>query len=68
MYCDYVTVSNLEYAEWKGNAKLVKQLKTVQMTAAKNIVRSSSTTSSTVLRAELGMSPLKKNGDVRKLK
>ncbi|MEP5375891.1 MAG: hypothetical protein ABJQ14_08885, partial [Hyphomicrobiales bacterium] len=44
-----------------GNAKLVKQLETVQMTAAKKILRCSSTTSNTVLRAELGMHPLKTN-------
>ena len=35
-----VIVSKLEYAgeAWEGNAKFVKQLKTVQMTAAKNIL------------------------------
>ena len=33
-----VMVPKLEYAEevWEGNAKLVKYLETVQMTAAKN--------------------------------
>ena len=67
-----VIVPKLEYAEvWEGNAKLVKQLETVQMTAAatrKNVLGSSSTTSNTVLRAELGMYPLETNRDVRKLK
>ena len=50
---------------------MVKQLETVQMTAAatrKNVLGSSSTTSNTVLRAELGMYPLETNRDVRKLK
>ena len=34
----YVIAPKLEYAgeAWEGNAKLVKQLETVQMTAAKN--------------------------------
>ena len=53
----------LEYAGevWEGNAKSVKQLETLQMTAAKKALRvgCSSTTSSTVLRTELGMYPLK---------
>ncbi|MEP2037814.1 MAG: hypothetical protein ABJI72_14510 [Parasphingorhabdus sp.] len=59
----------LEYAGevCEGNAKLVKQLETVQMTAAKKILRCLSTTSNTVLRAELGMHPLKTNRDMRKL-
>ena len=55
-------LSKLDYAGevWKGSAKFVKQLETVQMTAAKNILGCSSTTSNTVLRrAELGMHPLK---------
>ena len=43
------------------DTKLVKQLETVQMTAAKKILGCSSTTSNTVLRAELGMHPLKTN-------
>ena len=38
------------------------------MTAAKEILGCSSTTSNTVLRAELGMYPLQTNRDVRKLK
>ena len=65
-----VIVPKLEYAGevWEGNAKLVKQLETVQMTAAKKVLGCSSTTSNTVLRAELGMYPLKTNRDVRKLK
>ena len=51
-----VIVPKLEYAQvWEGNAKLVKQLETVQMTAAKKMLGCSSTTSDTVLRAELGM-------------
>ena len=55
-------VTKLEYAgeAWEGNANLVKQLETMQMTAAaKNILGCSSTTSNTVIRAELGMYPLK---------
>ena len=62
-------VPKLEYAEvWEGSAKLVKQLETVQMTAAQKVLGCSSTTSNTVLGAELGMYPLKTNRDVRKLK
>ena len=55
----------LEYAElWEGNAKLVNQLETVlQMAAAKKVPGCPSTTTSTLLRAELGMYPLKTNGD-----
>ena len=65
----HVIVPKLEYAQvWEGNAKLVKQLETVQMTAAKKVLGCSSTTSSTVLSAELGMYPLKTNKDVRKLR
>ena len=58
-----VIVSKLEYAGevWEGNAKFVKQLETVQITAAKKILGCSSTTSNTTLRAELGMYPLGKN-------
>ena len=65
-----VIVPKLEYAGevWGGNAKLVKQLETVQMTAAKKVRGCSRKTSSTVLRAELRMYPLKTNRDVRKLK
>ena len=50
-----VYVPKLEYAGevWEGKAKFVKQLDTVQMTAAKNILGCSSTTSIAVLRAEL---------------
>ena len=58
----------LPFDLWEGNAKFVKQLETVQMTAAKKILGCSSTTSNTVLRAELGMYPLETNRDVRKLK
>ena len=56
-----VIVPKLEYAEvvWEGNAKLVKQLETVQMTAAKKVRGCSSTTGNTACRAELGMYPLK---------
>ena len=65
-----VNAPQLEYAGgvWEGNAKLVKQLETVRTTAAKKVPGCSSTTSITVLRAELGMYPLKTNRDVRKLK
>ena len=50
-------VPKLEYAGevWEGNAKFVKQLETVKMTAAKKMPGCSSTTSNTVSRAELGM-------------
>ena len=51
-----------------GHAKFVKQLESVRMTAAKKILGCSSTTSNTVLRAELGMYPLKTNRGGRKLK
>ena len=44
---------------WERNAKLVKQLETVQVTAAKKVLGWSSTTGNTVLRAELGIFPLK---------
>ena len=49
-----MVVPKLEYAGkvWEGNAKLVKQLETVQMTAAKKVLGCSSTTSNTVLRTE----------------
>ena len=53
-----VVVPKLGFAGevWEGNAKFVKQGETVQMTAAKNMLGCSSTTSNnTVLRAELGM-------------
>ena len=65
-----MVVPKLEYAgeAWEGNAKFVKQLETVQMTAAKNILGCSSMTRNTVLRAELRMYPLKTNRDARKLK
>ena len=66
---DYVIVQKLEYTGevWEGGAKLVKQTKTVQMTAAKKMRGCSSTTSNTVLRAELGMYPLETNRVARKL-
>ena len=69
MYC-YLIVPKLEYAGqvWEGSAKFEKQLETVQMTAAKNIQGYSSTTSNTVLIAELGRYPLKQIRDVRQLK
>ena len=57
----YGIVPKLEYAGdvWEGNAKLVKQLETVQMTAATKILGGcSSTTSNTVLRVQLGRHPL----------
>ena len=55
----YAIVPKLEHAGkvWEGHAKFVKQLETVQTTAAKKIL--GSTTSNTLLRAELGMYPLK---------
>ena len=55
-----VIVPKLEYTGkvWEANG-FVKQLETVQVTAAKNILGCSSTTSNTVSRAELGMHPLK---------
>ena len=53
---------------WEGNAEVVKQLETLQMTEAEKILRCSSTTSSIVLRAELGMHPLKTNTGMRRLK
>ena len=63
-----VIAPKLDYAGevWKGNAKFVKQLET--MPAAKNMLGCSSTTSNTVLRAELRMCPLETNRDARKLK
>ena len=53
-------VPNPEYAGevWEENVKLVKQLETAQMTAAKKVLGCSSSTSNTALRAELGMYPL----------
>ena len=65
-----VILPKLEYAGevWEGNAKFVKQLQTVQMTAAKNVLGCSSTTSYTVLRAELGMYPLETSRGAIKLK
>ena len=65
-----VIVPKLEYAGevWEGNAKFVKQLETVQMTAAKKIPGCSSTTTNTVLRTELGMYPYITYRNVRKLK
>ena len=45
---------------WEGNAKVSKQLKTVQMTAAAERIKiCSSTTSNAALRVELQMYPLK---------
>ena len=57
-----VIVLKLKYAGevWEGNAKFVKQLEILQMTAAKRMLKCSRTTSNTVLRAELGMYPLEK--------
>ena len=67
-----VIVPKLQYARqvWEGSTKSVKQLKTVQMTAAKYNLGCSSTTSNTVLliRAALGMYPLNTNRDMSKLK
>ena len=55
-----VIVPKLGYAgkAWEGHAKFVKQLETVQMTAAKKLLRCSSAMNNTVLRAELRMYPL----------
>lgn len=68
----YVIMPKPEYAGevrvWVGNAKSVKQLGAVQMTAAKEALGCSSTTSITVIRAELGKFQDKTNKDVRKLK
>ena len=63
-------VPKLEYAGevWEGNAKFVRQLETVQMTAAKKVLGCSSTTSDTALRAELEMYPLTISRGARKLK
>ena len=47
---------------------MVKQLETVQLTAAKKVLGCSRTTSNIVSKAELGMYPLETNRDVRKLK
>ena len=65
-----VVVRKLEYAGevWGGNAKFVKQLETVQMTAAKKIPGCSRATSNSILRVELGRYPLETDRDVRKLK
>ena len=51
MYPMSVMTPKLEYAGevWEGNAKLLKQLETAQMTAAKQILRCSSTTRNTAL-------------------
>ena len=56
-----VIVPKLECAgeAWEENAKSVKQVETVRMTAAENVLGCSSTTSNSVLRAGLGMHPLK---------
>ena len=50
-----IFVPKLEYAGevWEGNAKFGKQQERVQMTESKKILGFSSTTSNTVLRAEL---------------
>ena len=50
----------------EGNAKVVKQLKTVQMTKSK-CTRCSSTTRTTVARADLARYPLKINRNVKKI-
>ena len=64
-----VVAPKLAYAGvWEGSAKFVKQLRTVQMTAAEKMLGCSSTTSNIVLRAEPGMYPLETIRDVRKLK
>ena len=57
----HVIVPRREYAGeiCEGNAKLVKQLEAGQITAAKQVLRRSSTTSNTAFGEELGMCPLK---------
>ena len=64
-----VIVPNLEHAGevCGGNAKLVKQMETVQVTAAaENLKRYLSATSNAVITttAGLGMRPLKTNRDI----
>ena len=56
-----IIVPKLGYAGevWEGNVNFVKQLETVQTTAANRIPRCQSTTTNTVLKAELGTYPLK---------
>ena len=71
MYPDECDSSKARYifrrgGVWEGDAKSVKQLEAVQMTAAETILRCSSTTSSTAL--DKGMHPLETNRDARKLK
>ena len=63
-------VPKLEYAGevWEGNKKLAEKLETAQMAEAKKILGCSKTTSTTALRAELGMYALKTNRDTRKLR
>ena len=58
-----VIVPQLEYAGevWGKNVKLVEKLEIVQMAAAKKILECSKPTSTTALRAELGMYSLKTN-------
>ena len=65
-----VIIPKLEYAGevWEENAKLLKKLETVPMTAAKKILGCSKTASNTALRAELCMYSLETNRDLRKLK
>ena len=52
-------VPKLEYAGevWEGNAKLVKQLETVQVTAAKRVLGCSSTTSKYSIKSRTGNVP-----------
>ena len=66
-----VNVLKLEYAREvrERNVRLAEKLETVQMAVAKKILGCSKTTSSTALRAELGMMySLKSNRDMRKLR
>ena len=63
------TKARIRREVWEGNAKLVKKLETVPMTAAKRkILGCSKTASDTALRAELGMYSHKSNRGLRKLK
>ena len=63
-------VPTLEYVGevWEGNAKYVWQSEPLQMTAATKILTCSRKTSDAVLRATLGMYPLKSNRNMTKLK
>ena len=65
-----VIVPKLEHAGevWGGNAKAVKQLETVQTTAAKNVLGCPSSTSNKSIKSRTGNAPAKTNRDARNLK